>query len=45
VPRIPQAQSYHLFADQLTFLGIPHFFDVTSNVGFLVVGLWGLLSC
>ena len=43
VPRISQAQSYHLFADQRTFLGIPHFLDVTSNVGFLVVGLWGLL--
>ena len=43
VPRISQAQSYHRFADQRALLGIPHFFDVTSNVGFLFVGLWGLV--
>jgi hypothetical protein len=40
-PRIPQAQSYHHFADQRTLLAIPHFFDVVSNLGFLVVGVWG----
>lgn len=40
-PRIPQPQSYHQFADQRNLLGIPHFFDVASNLGFLVVGLWG----
>jgi hypothetical protein len=40
-PRIPQPQSYHQFADQRTFVAIPHFFDVVSNLGFLVVGLWG----
>jgi hypothetical protein len=40
-PRIGQPQSYHQFADQRTLLGIPHFFDVLSNLGFLVVGLWG----
>src|SRR6266436_24698 len=40
-PRIAQPLSYHQFADQRTFLGIPHFFDVVSNLGFLLVGVWG----
>jgi hypothetical protein len=40
-PRISQPQSYHDFADQRTYSGIPHFFEVVSNLGFLVVGLWG----
>jgi hypothetical protein len=42
-PRIPQDQNYHRFADQRTVLAIPHFFDVVSNVGFLVIGVWGLV--
>lgn len=42
-PRIGQPQSYHQFADQRTFLGIPRFFDVVSNLGFLFVGVWGAL--
>ena len=40
-PRIPQPQSYHRFADQRDFWAIRHFFDVVSNLGFLVVGFWG----
>src|SRR5579859_2269756 len=40
-PRIPQAQSYHRFADQRTLLAIPRFFDVVSNIGFLIIGVWG----
>jgi hypothetical protein len=43
VPRIPQDPAYHNFADQRAFFGIPHFFDVISNVPFFFVGLWGLL--
>lgn len=43
LPRIPQPQSYHVFADQRSFLGIPNFGDVVSNVPFAVVGIWGLL--
>ena len=43
IPRIPQPQSYHLFADQRTLLGIPHFGDVVSNLPFAVVGIWGLI--
>jgi len=42
LPPIPQPQSYHQFADQRSFLGIPHFADVTSNFPFAVVGIWGL---
>jgi hypothetical protein len=34
--------SYHHFADQRIWLGIPHFGDVVSNVAFLIAGLWGL---
>jgi hypothetical protein len=42
LPRIPQPQAYHNFADQRSFLGIPNFADVVSNVPFAVFGLWGL---
>ena len=38
---IAQFENYHAFADQLTLLGIPHFCDVLSNLGFAVVALWG----
>lgn len=38
---IAQFADYHAFADQLTLLGIPHFGDVLSNLGFAVVALWG----
>jgi hypothetical protein len=34
--------SYHQFADQRDWLGIPNFGDVASNVAFLIPGLWGL---
>ena len=43
LPRIPQPQEYHLFADQRGFLGFPHFADVVSNLALAVVGLWGLV--
>jgi hypothetical protein len=43
LPPIPQPQSYHMFADQRSFLGVPHFSDVISNFPFAVVGLSGLL--
>ena len=41
LPAIPQNEVYHNFADQRTILGIPHYFDVLSNVFFLIVGLSG----
>jgi hypothetical protein len=43
VPRFGQPQSYHDFADQRSFLGIPRFADVISNLPFAVVGLWGVI--
>ncbi|MGB2670990.1 MAG: hypothetical protein WCA94_14395 [Candidatus Acidiferrum sp.] len=42
-PRIPQPQSYHHFADQRSWLGIPNFGDVASNLLFAVAGVWGLI--
>lgn len=42
VPAIPQAQEYMRFADQRPWLGIPNAQNVLSNVGFLIVGLWGM---
>ncbi|GAB2229710.1 hypothetical protein Droror1_Dr00013962 [Drosera rotundifolia] len=44
-PAIPQAESYHDFADQRKFLGIPNCLNVISNFPFLVVGLVGLILC
>ena len=43
LPRIPQPSSYHNFADQRAWLGIPNFGDVASNLTFAVVGIWGLI--
>src|SRR5882724_11936905 len=42
VPRTPQPLSYHQFADRRSWLGIPNFGDVASNILFLLAGLWGL---
>ena len=42
VPRTPQPLSYHQFADRRSWLGIPNFGDVVSNIPFLVAGFWGL---
>ena len=39
---IPQALSYHEFADSRTVGSVPNFWDVTSNVPFVLVGLLGL---
>jgi hypothetical protein len=44
LPAFPQPQGYHNFADQQTWLGIPHFGNVASNVAFVLVGLAGLLA-
>src|SRR5262249_31672083 len=42
VPPISQDQDYHQFADQRTLLGIPHFWNVASNLPFVAVGALGL---
>lgn len=45
VPPIAQNQNYHDFADQRTILGIPHFWNVVSNLPFIAVGAAGLWQC
>ncbi len=42
LPPIPQDQSYHQFADQRTLLGVPNFWNVVSNLPFIVIGAAGL---
>ena len=42
VPKIPQPQTYHRFADERTLLGIPNFWNVVSNLPFILVGAMGL---
>lgn len=37
----PQDLGYHNFGDQRTLLGIPNFFNVMTNLPFLIVGLYG----
>jgi hypothetical protein len=39
---IPQALSYHGFADNRRIGGISNFFDVLSNLAFVLIGLYGL---
>ncbi|MCB8960308.1 MAG: VTT domain-containing protein [Ardenticatenales bacterium] len=41
-PPLAQDPSYHHFADQRTFLGIPNFWNVISNIPFLLFGVMGL---
>lgn len=42
LPPIAQPAEYHHFADQRSFLGIPNFNDVISNLAFLLSGSAGL---
>ncbi len=44
VPPIPQSQIYHGFADQRTLWGIPNFWNVISNLPFVLVGALGLMN-
>src|SRR5258707_13953611 len=44
VPPIPQSQIYHGFADQQTLVGIPNFWNVVSNLPFLLVGALGVMN-
>ena len=41
---IAQTANYHAFADLDDVLGIPNAHDVLSNLGFAVVGLWGIFK-
>ena len=45
VDPIAQPQEYHDFADARGLLGMPNFFDVGSNLAFLVTGLAGVTYC
>jgi len=42
LPPIPQDQSYHHFADQRALFGVPNFWNVVSNLPFVLVGAVGL---
>jgi len=41
---IEQDLGYHVFVDQRTIIGIPNFWNVISNIPFLIVGVIGLYS-
>ncbi|WP_292918684.1 alkaline phytoceramidase [Nitrosomonas sp.] len=43
LPPTPQSVEYHYFADQRSFIGIPNFNDVISNLAFLLSGGAGLV--
>lgn len=42
VDPVPQDPHYHLFSDQRTLCGVNHFWNVMSNIPFLLVGIYGL---
>ncbi|MDX1509557.1 MAG: ceramidase domain-containing protein [Woeseiaceae bacterium] len=39
---LPQDPAYHAFADTRRYLGVANFWNVVTNVAFLVTGAWGL---
>jgi hypothetical protein len=41
---IPQDPAYHRFADARTLFGVPNFWNVATNLPFLVVGIAGFLQ-
>jgi hypothetical protein len=43
LPPMPQPLSYHEFADCRSLFGVANFFNVVSNLPFLVAGAWGLI--
>lgn len=45
LPPLVQDPDYHHFADARAFFGVPNFFNVASNVFFLLVGVAGLRFC
>lgn len=44
IPAVSQPQSYHAFVDARTLLATPNFWNVVSNIPFLVVGIAGLAA-
>jgi hypothetical protein len=43
MPPVPQNLAYHHFADARTIWGVPRALDSLSNIGFLVLGTYGLV--
>jgi hypothetical protein len=43
LPPVHQDPSYHSFADRREILGVPNFWNVVSNIPFLIAGLLGIL--
>ena len=44
VPSVSQDPEYHVFADQRNISGIPHFWNVVTNIPFLVLGITGFFK-
>ena len=44
VPHVSQDLKYHNFVDQIRIVGIPHFWNVVTNIPFLVVGIKGFFK-
>jgi len=44
IPPVPQDLKYHNFADQRSFAGIPHFWNVVTNIPFIVIGIIGFFK-
>jgi hypothetical protein len=45
LPPVHQDPAYHNFADSRTLLGIPNFWNVITNLPFVLAGLVGLRKC
>lgn len=45
LPPLVQDPLYHQFADRRALLCIPHFFNIVTNLAFLLVGVAGLRLC
>lgn len=43
-PPVPQDPAYHDFADTRSLFGIPNFWNVASNLPFMLIGGWGVLA-
>jgi len=40
---IIQDENYHNFSDNITYFSVPNFWNVISNLPFLIVGVWGYI--
>jgi hypothetical protein len=45
LPPLPQDPAYHQFADRRELFGIPNFFNIATNLAFLLVGVAGIYLC